>query len=100
MRPRFGPWPEPMIAVAPSTPPATPARDHRIDVIRGLALAMIFINHVPGTLFEHLTSRNFGFSDAAEAFVLVAGVSAALAYGRGFAAPPIWPAIARVWSRA
>jgi len=69
-------------------------------VIRGLALAMIFINHVPGTLFEHLTSRNFGFSDAAEAFVLVAGISAALAYGRGFALPPLWPGIARIWSRA
>jgi len=85
---------------APLPPPPAAARDHRIDVIRGLALAMIFINHVPGTLFEHLTSRNFGFSDAAEAFVLLAGVSAALAYGRGFALPPVWPAVARIWSRA
>ena len=43
-------------------------RDHRLDIFRGLALMMIFINHVPGNVFEHLTSRNFGFSDAAEAF--------------------------------
>ncbi|MCB1958712.1 MAG: OpgC domain-containing protein, partial [Rhodocyclaceae bacterium] len=35
-------------------------RDGRIDVLRGLALVMIFINHVPGTVFEHLTNRNFG----------------------------------------
>ncbi|WP_333829237.1 OpgC family protein [Pararhodobacter sp.] len=80
--------------------PSAPARDHRIDVVRGLALVMIFINHVPGTLFERLTSRNFGFSDAAEAFVLLAGVSAALAYGRRFSAPPWWPGVSKVWSRA
>ena len=73
-------------------------------MIRGLALMMIFINHVPGTFFEHLTSRNFGFSDAAEAFVLLAGVSAALAYGRSFAGKPklieITRATARPWKRA
>ncbi|MCC5969088.1 MAG: OpgC domain-containing protein [Pararhodobacter sp.] len=89
-----------MSATPPPVDSSRTARDHRIDVIRGLALAMIFINHVPGTVFERLTSRNFGFSDAAEAFVLLAGVSAALAYGRGFAAPPWWPGIARIWSRA
>lgn len=80
--------------------PAATARDHRIDVIRGLALAMIFINHVPGTVFEKVTSRNFGFSDAAEAFVLLAGISAALAYGARLATPPRWPGVARIWGRA
>ncbi len=91
-------WPDKAPSAARHVP--TPARDHRIDVIRGLALAMIFINHVPGTIFERMTSRNFGFSDAAEAFVLLAGVSAALAYGRGFSMPQLWPAVARVWRRA
>jgi hypothetical protein len=57
-------------------------RDLRIDMLRGLALVMIFVNHVPGTIWENLTSRNFGFSDAAEGFVLLSGVSAGLAYGR------------------
>lgn len=75
-------------------------RDRRIDLIRGVALAMIFINHVPGTMFERLTSRNFGFSDAAEAFVLLAGISAALAYGRGARSGPLWRAAARPWARA
>lgn len=87
-----------MDRAAPPTPHL--ARDDRIDVIRGLALSMIFINHVPGTWFERLTSRNFGFSDAAEAFVLLAGVSAALAYGRPFAALPLWQGITRIWARA
>ncbi|WP_176846872.1 OpgC family protein [Roseicitreum antarcticum] len=84
--------------VAPAA--AATGRDHRIDVIRGLALAMIFINHVPGTVFGQLTSRNFGFSDAAEAFVLLAGISAALAYGPRLAAAPRWPGVARIWARA
>ena len=39
---------------------------------------------MPGTLFEHLTYKNFGFSDAAEAFVLISGISVALAYGTKF----------------
>ena len=55
-------------------------RDQRLDFLRGIALVTIFINHVPGTSFENFTSRNFGFSDAAEAFVLMSGIAAAFAY--------------------
>lgn len=60
------------------------ARDHRIDWLRGLALVSIFVNHMPGNRLENWTSRNFGFSDAAEVFVLLAGVAAAFAYFRKF----------------
>lgn len=59
-------------------------RDLRLDFFRGLALITIFINHVPGTIFELATTRNFGFSDAAEAFVLMSGISAGLAYTNAF----------------
>ncbi len=59
-------------------------RDTRIDVFRALALITIFINHVPDTVFGYLTHRNFGFSDSAEAFVLISGMAVALAYGRKF----------------
>lgn len=83
-----------------SSPPPKTVRDPRLDVLRGLALAMIFINHVPGNAFEHWTSRNFGFSDAAEGFVFMSGAAAGLAYSAGFRAPPFWPAITRVWGRA
>ncbi len=55
-------------------------RDHRVDFLRGFALASIFINHVPGNVYEKLTHRNFGFSDAAEIFVLLAGFASAYAY--------------------
>jgi hypothetical protein len=64
------------------SPTALPTnkRDQRLDFLRGLALITIFVNHVPGTFLENLTSRNFGFSDAAEAFVLMSGIAAAFAY--------------------
>jgi hypothetical protein len=61
------------------------ARDLRIDTIRGLALLMIFINHIPGNPLSQATLAAFVFNDAAEVFVLLAGYSAMLAYHRGFA---------------
>lgn len=57
-----------------------------LDFWRGLALVTIFVNHIPGNPAEAFTHKNFGFSDAAEAFVLLAGVAAALAYLPGMAA--------------
>lgn len=76
-------------------------RDHRIDLLRGLALMMIFINHIPGTIWEHLTSRNFGFSDAAEGFVLMSGIATGLAYGPIFlrGSPTVADAM-KPWRRA
>jgi hypothetical protein len=68
-----------------STSDMTRTRVVSLDFWRGLALATIFINHVPGNLFEAWTHKNFGFSDAAEAFVLLAGMAAAMAYGPALA---------------
>ncbi|WP_181301128.1 OpgC domain-containing protein [Bosea sp. 124] len=65
----------------PDGAPPRLERDARIDVIRGLALLIIFINHMPGNVISAYMPHNFGFSDAADAFVLLAGVSATLAYG-------------------
>lgn len=59
-------------------------RDTRLDVFRALALLSIFINHVPGTVYGNFTHREFGFSDAAEAFVLISGLAVALAYSSKF----------------
>jgi hypothetical protein len=55
-----------------------------IDFWRGFALLTIFIDHVPENIFQHVTQQNFGFSDAAELFVFLSGVSVALAYGTRF----------------
>ena len=65
----------------PDGEPRPAQRDARIDVIRGLALLVIFINHMPGNVVAAYMPHNFGFSDGADAFVLLAGVSATLAYG-------------------
>ncbi len=69
-------------------------------MLRGIALVMIFINHIPGTVYENYTSRNFGFSDAAEGFVMISGISAALAYSAVLTKKPMWNGIARTWNRA
>jgi hypothetical protein len=55
-------------------------RDLRIDFFRGLALIFIFIDHVPDNTWAVATLKNFGFADASEVFVLLAGYSAGLAY--------------------
>ncbi len=75
-------------------------RDTRIDVFRALALLTIFINHVPGTIYENFTHRNLGFSDSAEAFVLISGMAVALAYGTKFAAGQRLLLSLKMWRRA
>ncbi|GLS87004.1 OpgC protein [Cypionkella aquatica] len=79
---------------------ATHSRDYRIDFLRGVALVMIFINHIPGTVWENFTSRNFGFSDGAEGFVLMSGMATGLAYGPVFLRAANWRQAFRPWRRA
>jgi hypothetical protein len=55
-------------------------RDLRIDFFRGLALLVIFIDHVPNNPAAAWTLHNFAFCDAAEVFVLISGISTYLAY--------------------
>ena len=80
--------------------PAQSRRDHRVDFLRGLALAIIFVNHVPGNFYEKLTPKNFGFSDAAEIFVILAGFASAYAYFSRFERGEIWEAVCKAWRRA
>ncbi len=61
-----------------------PGRDLRIDACRGIALWCIFLDHVPNNIGSWLTLRNYGFSDTAEVFIFVSGVTCALAYGKAF----------------
>lgn len=79
---------------------ATGARDPRLDFFRGLCLVMIYVNHIPGTVFEHLTSRNFGLSDAAEGFVFMSGCAVALSYGPRVADGLKMPHLLRGWGRS
>jgi hypothetical protein len=57
-------------------------RELRLDLFRGLALWLIFIDHVSPDLLTWFTIRNYGFSDAAEIFIFISGYTAAFVYGR------------------
>ncbi|MCJ2013314.1 OpgC family protein [Methylobacterium sp. J-076] len=74
-------------------------RDPRVDVLRGLALLMIFIDHIPRNAPAFFTLHNFGFSDAAEIFVLLAGYSSMVAYGGLFRRAGIGTTLARIARR-
>ncbi|URD34946.1 OpgC domain-containing protein [Methylobacterium tardum] len=79
--------------------PAKPIRDARVDVVRGLALLTIFVDHIPRNAPALFTLHNFGFSDAAEIFVLLAGYSSMIAYGGLFRRAGIRTAVARILRR-
>src|ERR1700684_1541457 len=57
-------------------------RDLRLDLFRGLALWLIFLDHIPSNIVSWVTIRNYGFSDATEIFVFISGYTAAFVYGR------------------
>jgi hypothetical protein len=60
----------------------TSQRDARVDFFRGLALLFIFVDHIPENYFEQFTLHNFGFIDAADVFVGLAGYASFLAYAK------------------
>src|SRR5882724_11954542 len=58
------------------------ARDVRLDLFRGLANWAIFLDHIPHEVLSSLTTRNYGFSDAADLFVFISGYTAAMVFGK------------------
>lgn len=82
-------------------PPAIPVeRDLRLDLFRGLALWLIFLDHIPSNMVSWLTIRNYGFSDATEIFVFISGYTAAFVYGRAMRERGTLVASARLLKRA
>ncbi len=77
-----------------------PQRIDGIDFWRGFALLTIFVDHAPANVIAHITHHNFGFSDGAEAFVFLSGLSVALAYGRRFLAGEFMRSIRATYRRA
>jgi hypothetical protein len=75
-------------------------RDLRLDLFRGLALWLIFLDHIPSNAVSWLTIRNYGFSDATEIFVFISGYTAAFVYGRAMRERGFVLATARVLRRA
>jgi hypothetical protein len=81
-------------------PPAVTERDLRLDLFRGLALWLIFLDHIPSNAVSWITIRNYGFSDATEIFVFISGFTAAFVYGRAMREHGLIVAGARVLKRA
>ena len=81
-------------------PSVSPGRDLRLDLFRGLALWLIFLDHIPQNIVNWITIRNYGFSDAAEIFVFISGYTAAFVYGRAMRERGFIIAGARILKRA
>src|SRR3977135_2697313 len=81
-------------------PTASTERDLRLDLFRGLALWLIFLDHIPANIVNWITIRNYGFSDAAEIFVFISGYTAAFVYGRAMRERGAIVAGARILKRA
>src|SRR5215475_9172680 len=79
--------------------PAVGERELRLDLFRGLALWLIFIDHLPPSLLTWFTIRNYGFSDATEIFIFISGYTAAFVYGRAMLESGFVVATARILRR-
>ena len=57
-------------------------RDLRLDLFRGVANWAIYLDHIPDNVVNWVTTRNYGFSDAADLFVFISGFTASFVYAR------------------
>jgi hypothetical protein len=89
-------------SMSKASPPQSAAsdRDLRLDLFRGLALWLIFLDHIPENIANWFTIRNYGFSDATEIFIFISGYTAAFVYGRTMRDRGFVLASARILRRA
>ncbi len=80
--------------------PGKRPRDLRLDLFRGVANWAIFLDHIPNNAVAWLTTKHYGFSDAADLFVFISGYTAALVYGRSMLSRGFVPGTIRLLSRA
>jgi hypothetical protein len=88
------------MAMAPPARATVSERDLRLDLFRGLALWLIFLDHIPQNIVSWITIRNYGFSDATEIFIFISGYTAAFVYGRTMRERGFVLASARILRRA
>src|ERR1700726_2837178 len=89
----------PAVAASAISLPAVGERELRLDLFRGLALWLIFIDHLPPNLLTWFTIRNYRFSDATEIFIFISGYTAAFVYGRAMLESGFLVATARILRR-
>ena len=75
-------------------------RDLRLDLFRGIALWLIFLDHIPSNIVNWFTIRNYGFSDATEIFIFISGYTAAFVYSKAMRERGFLVAGARILKRA
>src|SRR5882757_1558864 len=91
--------PAPETVSKPAVPLPGGERELRLDLFRGLALWLIFIDHMSPDLLTWFTIRSYGFSDAAEIFIFISGYTAAFVYGRAMRESGFVIATARILRR-
>src|ERR1700741_5417968 len=93
--------PEPALVTVSRPAVSGPAveRELRIDLFRGLALWLIYIDHVSPDVLTWFTIRSYGFCDAAEIFIFIPGYTAAFVYGRAMLEAGFVIATARILRR-
>jgi hypothetical protein len=89
----------PAVSAPAITLPAAAERELRLDLFRGLALWLIFVDHLPTNILTWFTIRNYGFSDATEIFIFISGYTAAFVYGRAMLQSGVVIATARILRR-
>jgi hypothetical protein len=92
-----------LVRPATSAPPLAAVaieRDLRLDLFRGVALWLIFLDHIPENVVNWFTIRNYGFSDATEIFIFISGYTAAFVYGRAMRERGFVVSSARILRRA
>jgi hypothetical protein len=93
-------WLQDPMATAPALSPVTTERDLRLDLFRGIALWLIFLDHIPENIVNWLTIRNYGFSDATEIFIFISGYTGAFVYGKAMRERGFVLSSARILRRA
>jgi hypothetical protein len=78
----------------------TVQRDLRFDLLRGLGLWMITLDHIPHNVVAWLTLRNYGFCDAAEFFVFISGYLLGFIYAPIVRGGQFFAAWKRLWLRS
>jgi len=89
-----------MAPAAVATAAVTSERDLRLDLFRGVALWLIFLDHIPENIVNWFTIRNYGFSDATEIFIFISGYTGAFVYGRAMRERGFVVSSARILRRA
>ncbi len=74
-------------------------RDLRLDFFRGIANWAIFLDHIPNNVINWVTTRNYGFSDAADLFVFISGYTASFVYAKMMIERGFIVGATRLWKR-